>query len=332
VSPTCPGATSGSTCSACSQPPGGDRWRWESRIFAGAYDDRPPASRPKYGALNFRKRRIGGSPRFGSAHFRLTAEALIRTTFCYPDSFSEPSHFGTAARISALVKLAEADDKDLLDDHIEAHVHGTIDIVGDVEALVLDPCYRATPVEDAASRLGCPVEWHGGFTITTADLLQNPQYRGPEFVRLGASLTRDGLLTVAEREGAGWARVRGSPGRAALLMRWINPPGRLRAGSASPRQDRSTSFALGPYLHANRAGKSWHSGREGPGRRATKALSHLHRGRWSRSRKFSGCRRWLAEAVISGQATVGAVRAGRVGRVGTGGGRNGGIGRCHRSG
>ena len=23
--------------------PGGDRWRWESRIFGGAYDDGPPA-------------------------------------------------------------------------------------------------------------------------------------------------------------------------------------------------------------------------------------------------------------------------------------------------
>ena len=67
---------------------------------------------------------------------------------------------------------------------------------GDVEALVLDPCYRATPVEDAARRLGCPVEWHGGFTIGTASLLRNPEYRGPEFVRLGASLAVDGVLTA----------------------------------------------------------------------------------------------------------------------------------------
>src|SRR3712207_1114393 len=34
--------------------PGGDRWRWESRIFGGAYDDAPAALRPKYGALNVR--------------------------------------------------------------------------------------------------------------------------------------------------------------------------------------------------------------------------------------------------------------------------------------
>jgi hypothetical protein len=149
--------------------PGGDRWRWESRMF--------------------------GSPRFGSAHFRLTWGALTRTTFCYPDSFLEPSHFGTVGRMSGLVKLAEAAAADPLDDYIEAQVHGAVDIARDVEALVLDPCYRATPVEDLARQLGCPVEWHGGFTISTADLLENPDYRGPEFVRLGASLAGDGPLT-----------------------------------------------------------------------------------------------------------------------------------------
>jgi hypothetical protein len=175
--------------------PGGDRWRWESRIFGAAYDDGPPASRPKYGSLNFRQRRIGGSPRFGSAHLRLTADALARATFCYPDSAAGPERFGIAARLSSLVKLAEADDADPLDDYIEAHVHGPIDISADVEALVLDPCYRATSIEDGASRLGCPVEWHGGFAVTTAAIFGNPGYRGPEFARLGAALARDGTLT-----------------------------------------------------------------------------------------------------------------------------------------
>jgi Protein of unknown function (DUF3626) len=126
---------------------------------------RRPAG-PSNGSLNFRQRRIGGSPRFGSAHLRLTAETLARATFCYPDSAAEPGHFGIATRISSLVKLAEADDRDPLDDYIEAHVHGPIVIAADVEALVLDPCYQASAVEEAASRLGCPVEWHGGFAGT----------------------------------------------------------------------------------------------------------------------------------------------------------------------
>jgi Protein of unknown function (DUF3626) len=78
--------------------PGGDRWQWESRIFGAAYDDGLPASRPKYGSLNFRRRRVGGSPRFGSAHLRLTADSLARATLCYPDSAAGPEHFGIAAR------------------------------------------------------------------------------------------------------------------------------------------------------------------------------------------------------------------------------------------
>jgi Protein of unknown function (DUF3626) len=34
---------------------GGDRWRWESRVFAGAYDEALASERPKYGSLNFRQ-------------------------------------------------------------------------------------------------------------------------------------------------------------------------------------------------------------------------------------------------------------------------------------
>jgi hypothetical protein len=174
--------------------PGGDRWRWESRIFAGAYDDATAADRPKYGSLNFRRRRVGGSPRFGSAHLRLARHTLAAATFCYPDSVFEPRHFGVASKLSTLIALAEADDRDPLDDYIEAHVHGVVDLGRDVEALVLDPCYRGTPTETAARRLGCPIEWHGGFTLTTAELRRHPEYRGLEFVRLGTSLAQDGRL------------------------------------------------------------------------------------------------------------------------------------------
>ena len=126
----------------------------------------------------------------------MTADALARATFCYPDSASEPAHFGIATRISSLVKLAEADDGDPLDDYVEAHVHGPIDIATDVEALVLDPCYRGSAVEEAAGRLGCPVEWHGGFAVTADVFVANPGYRGPEFARLGASLAGGGALTA----------------------------------------------------------------------------------------------------------------------------------------
>ena len=176
--------------------PGGDRWAWESRIFGTAYDDAPAAERPKYGALNYRRRPTGGSPRFGSAHLRLRPEALRRSTFCYPDSAFGPVDFGVASHM-ALAAQAEADGRDALDDYIEAHVHGPLLLACDVEALVLDPCFRDTEVEALARRLPCPVEWHPGFRLDVEVLRRHPDYRGPAYVALGEALARAGELTPA---------------------------------------------------------------------------------------------------------------------------------------
>ncbi|WP_406152749.1 DUF3626 domain-containing protein [Streptomyces sp. NBC_01023] len=173
--------------------PGGGRWRWESRIFAGAYDDAAADQRPVYGALNYRRDPVGGASRFGSSYFRLTAEALARATFCYPDSSAEPSAFGVADRCS-LIELAEAEDADPLDGHIEAQIHGPVRFDRDVEALVLDPSYRGTEVESAARRLPCPVEWHPGFRLGVAELRRHPGYRGQAYVDLGAEIALDGRL------------------------------------------------------------------------------------------------------------------------------------------
>jgi hypothetical protein len=173
--------------------PGGARWRWERRIFGGAYDDAPAVLRPKYGALNCWRAPTGGAPRFGSAHVRLTSEAVQRSTFCYPDSYFEPAHFGVAARM-ALIGLAEADDRDALDTYVEAQVHGPVCLDRDVEALVLDPCFRGTAVEARARALPCPVEWHHGFRLSTDDLRRHRGYRGDHIVDLGLRLALDGYL------------------------------------------------------------------------------------------------------------------------------------------
>ncbi|WP_392959727.1 DUF3626 domain-containing protein [Streptomyces sp. LN245] len=173
--------------------PGGDRWRWESRIFGGAYDTAPAEERPVYGGLDFRRQLVGAAPRFGSSHFRLTGETLRRATFCYPDSAAEPSAFGVAAGMS-LIALAEADDRDALDDYIEAQVHGQVVPARDVEALVLDASYRGTPVEAAARRLPCPLAWHPGYRLGVEELRLHPGFRGPEYVELGARIAEDGRL------------------------------------------------------------------------------------------------------------------------------------------
>jgi hypothetical protein len=173
--------------------PGGDRWRWEQRIFGGAYDESAPGDRPKYGSLNHRGRPAGGSVRFGSAHLRLTAETLVRTTFCYPDSTFEPSAFGTADR-AGLVALADEDEQDLLDDYVEAHVHGPLLLARHVEAVVLDPAFRGTAVEAAADRLPVPVEWHHGFRLAVTELERHVEYRGADVVDAGRIIAQDGVL------------------------------------------------------------------------------------------------------------------------------------------
>ncbi|NJQ07100.1 DUF3626 domain-containing protein [Streptomyces lonarensis] len=173
--------------------PGGDRWHWESRMFAGAYDEAPAAERPVYGGLNFRRRSFGAAPRFGSAHLRLRAEVLGRSTFCYPDSCFSPDAVGVAARLG-LVERAVADGRDVLDDYVEAQVHGPVLLSHDVEALVLDPSHRGTPVEAAARRLPCPLEWHAGFRVSVATLRQHPDYRGEQYVDLAERIAVGGWL------------------------------------------------------------------------------------------------------------------------------------------
>lgn len=174
--------------------PGGDRWRWETQLFGGAYDTSTPFERSKVGALNFRGRQTGAAPRFGSAHLRLRPEIAQRCTFCYPDSCFDPSSFGTASHMS-LIELAISEHRDRLDDYIEAHIHGPLRLATDVEAIVIDPCFRDTEVEALALRLPCSLEWHAGFRLHVDEMAKHPDYRGPEFVALGQSLAVDGWLT-----------------------------------------------------------------------------------------------------------------------------------------
>jgi Protein of unknown function (DUF3626) len=180
--------------------PGGDRWRWESRMFGAAYDEAPPETRPVYGALATPEHDRGASPRFGSAHLRLHRHVLPRTTFCYPDSCLEPITFGVAGRFGRIATAVDADDRagrpeDPLDRYVEAHVHGPVRLDRDVAELVLDPSHRDTDVEDDARRLPVPVRWHTGFRLGVEELRRHPDYRGPAYVALGERLAVDGVLT-----------------------------------------------------------------------------------------------------------------------------------------
>ena len=198
--------------------PGGDRWCWESRIFGGSYDACAGADlslRPKYGALNFRADPVGGSRRFGSCHFRLRRHTLMRTTFCYPDSYMRPVHFGVFDRMP-LIELAVENRRglDLLDDYIEAHVHGPLRIADDVEAVVLDPSFQGTPVEDAARALPCAVEWHDGFRLSVSHLCHCEHYRGSAATDAIARMSAFGFVTPLD---LGIARA---TGMSCQLTKW----------------------------------------------------------------------------------------------------------------
>ncbi|RIV41666.1 DUF3626 domain-containing protein [Micromonospora radicis] len=161
--------------------PGGDRDRWERRLFGGAYQRPgvPPAQRPKYGGLNLLDHPDGACPRFGSCHLRLRPEVLDRTTFCLGDSHLGPSQVGTvdvfepvlAGLLTALAATGTClgrSGTDLvalvaaprgggdrharvprpvgraLDDYVEAQVHADVDLGRDVAELVADPSFQGT--------------------------------------------------------------------------------------------------------------------------------------------------------------------------------------------
>lgn len=88
-----------------------------------------------------------------------------------------------------LSRMADESGFDVLDDCVEAHVHGGVRLDEDVEAIVLDPCFIASEVEAAALRLGCPVEFHPGFRASPEDFA--PEYRGPHIVELARLLGDD---------------------------------------------------------------------------------------------------------------------------------------------
>lgn len=175
---------------------GGDRWVWEQRVFDGAYDSAPDNLRPKYGALNYKNYEMGASPRFGSSYFQLKPHVLERTTFCYPDSYFEPEDFAVSNRLSALIDMAMSSNADMLDDYIEAHIHGVISLSEDVECLVLDPIYRGTSVEKSALELGVPINWHKGFELSVEQMSLFPDYRGQEYINLARKLAEDGKVNA----------------------------------------------------------------------------------------------------------------------------------------
>lgn len=207
--------------------PGGDRQRWEHKLFAHAYDDADPTivEFPIYGAWDLLGDPHGGSPRFGSCFLVLADHVRERSTICVGDSHAGPSDIGTFdTPWCVLAALAEQVDHgallgapvdqrgllDLLDtppldgtprrdlDHyVELQVHGGIDLQTDVDSIVLDPSFQDTDVHHAVNHLSerydVKVEWHAGSELAVDRIPTD--FRGPTMPDVGARAVRtDGVI------------------------------------------------------------------------------------------------------------------------------------------
>jgi Protein of unknown function (DUF3626) len=214
--------------------PGGERHRFERDFFAGAYDDIDSAAapRPVYGAWDLTHDDHGGSPRFGSCFLVLRPHVRERTTMCVGDTHAGPRDVGTfdepwsilaglaeqaAAgnllnrRLDTDALLAILDGQQLrrwasrdLDGYVETQIHGGVDLADDVEAIVLDPSFRGTEVEQllgaAARRDRFELAWHCGSELAVDDVPAD--FRGPTMPSLA--------LSVVEPEGILHARAIGA--------------------------------------------------------------------------------------------------------------------------
>lgn len=190
---------------------GGERHRFEREFFAGARDDIDPDSSEHavYGAFDLVIDDHGGSPRFGSCFIIVRSHVRARTTMCVGDTHAAPRDVGTfdegwsilaglaeqAAsrnllnrRLDTDTLIAILDGQDLprsasrdLDGYVEIQVHGGVDLADDVEAMVLDPSFRGSDVEQAlaaaAARYGFEIAWHSGSELAVDDVPND--FRGP---------------------------------------------------------------------------------------------------------------------------------------------------------
>lgn len=170
--------------------PGGYRYEWESRMFAGAYNDSPVSEKPKYGALNLLNFSDGSAPRFGSCYFSLRPSVSRRSTFSYGDSVTNPTEIGDIQNFDSIwsaifrdviatqcaigldritvpsiiqrmeAALARRDPLRFeqmsgraLDQYVEAQVHGEVRLDRDVEQVVVDPSFRNSPTGDLLEQI-----------------------------------------------------------------------------------------------------------------------------------------------------------------------------------
>lgn len=212
-----------------------DRSGWENSIFGDAYLGADlSVTRPKYGTLNVFRNADGGAPRFGSCHFQISPEVYDRVSFTFGDTSESPSIVGTASSLLPIVReLFESTEREgcvlghrhlsvqevldivrggetsrqgmhsILDDYIEAQIHGDLRLDRDIVKAVLDPSFKGSLIEEhfdqIQDRYGIEVKFHDGYRLEVKAVPVD--FRGPEVKELadlvGQRFTNDGVLTPA---------------------------------------------------------------------------------------------------------------------------------------
>ncbi|MFC3188527.1 DUF3626 domain-containing protein [Shewanella intestini] len=209
---------------------GGIRDHWENQFFGHAYAG--IQHRPKYGALDFGLNPYGPAPRFGSCYLLSHCALLKNCSFSYMDSHRLLPERGTLAcfevvlaalltesfeRQSALgVNVFDPDAliaylcsfTDIaqrfthtgfanLDHYIEAQIHDDVSLEEDICALVVDPCYQNTPMDETlqalANQYDITLYYHQGYQMDAAHTPNN--FRGACMPALAKQVARQGVMT-----------------------------------------------------------------------------------------------------------------------------------------
>ncbi|MHB1483360.1 MAG: DUF3626 domain-containing protein [Saccharofermentanales bacterium] len=194
--------------------PGGDRDIWEKGLFQGVYhkDDVNVFKRPKYGALNLLNYLDGASPRFGSCFFTLKKHVADRCTYAFGDSSTNPEFLGTRNAFISVFKailldvqktnkLLNHDNFDIiktisyfnsmknklyilgrnLDDCIETHIHGEIDLYNDIDSFFVDESYKDGDINNQiyflAKKFHINLQWIPLRKVSYEDITDD--FRGP---------------------------------------------------------------------------------------------------------------------------------------------------------
>jgi hypothetical protein len=201
---------------------GGPRAGWEERMFPGVYDG--PVGRPVYGALNLAGFADGASPRFGSCHLVLRPSVSWRATFSHGDSVTSPEVMGTAdafgavwAALPAVPAAAAGVAGRVMDDYVEAQIHGGVTLGEDVTAVVADPSFARTEYEPVLRGLCGVLRWSPGFVLPPAEFPGD--LRGPDVPPLALRVAARYGVAVLDAEVVG--RAAREPGADLQLVKYL---------------------------------------------------------------------------------------------------------------